>query len=39
MSALKKEGTATEDKNKLKRATKKTKKENLESICDEVMGF
>jgi hypothetical protein len=39
MSTMKKEGRTTEDRNKLKRATEKTKKKYLESMCDEIIEF
>jgi hypothetical protein len=38
MSKMKEEARTTEE-NKLKRVTDKVKKEYLESICDETMGF
>jgi hypothetical protein len=39
MSTTKKEGRTTEDRIELKRATDNDKKEYLESVCDEIIGF
>jgi hypothetical protein len=39
MSTMKKERRTTEDRNVLKKATYKAKKEYRDSICDKIMEF